>query len=361
MVPPGPLALLSSFLYYTELSSIPAIDDLGDAVRNTANSTLTLLYTLALVIWGLTLNRSRAWRTDGGTAAFGTFALILGVAGTAINFLEVKEDRMRWLPSVVECVLLWQSWVGFWWWVGAGMWNGEAEELERKGAKKRKRSEAKKAKKELKEARALAAATFSAGASSATETSSVRRRRPLTAEEPIEMVPLGASLKRPRVTLNVNGQPTESVSSGSTPPPIPSFLDPFYSLFRPFLVRLRVAHDEAAVKKASEPQPPTEGWGLRQLGLRRRRERGERTAELSRGEVDAGDVRAGYLQDGAQHLEEWEDEVSEESDDDVLRRRRDQAPPSRRARNDGRIGEGSRWTQRGVIARWRLRERDTFD
>jgi hypothetical protein len=111
----GPLALATAGLTFTSLSPHPAVIDLGDAIRNTANSSLTLLYTFALFIWGLTLNRSRAWRTDGGTATFGILALMLGVLGTAVNFVEIKEDRMRWLPGVVTCVLLWQSWVGFWW------------------------------------------------------------------------------------------------------------------------------------------------------------------------------------------------------------------------------------------------------
>lgn len=111
----GPLALATAGLTFTSMSPHAAVVDLGDAIRNTANSSLTLLYTLALFIWGMALNRKRAWRTDGGTAAFGILALILGVLGTAVNFVEIKEDRMRWLPGVVTCVLLWQSWVGFWW------------------------------------------------------------------------------------------------------------------------------------------------------------------------------------------------------------------------------------------------------
>ena len=127
---------------------MPAVGDLGDAIRNTANSTLTLLYTLAIFIWGLTLNRARAWRTDGGTAAFGIIALILGVTGTAINFLEVKEDRMRWLPDVISCVLLWQSWMGFWWWVGAGMWTGEAEDVNRKEERARRKEDKKRQRRE---------------------------------------------------------------------------------------------------------------------------------------------------------------------------------------------------------------------
>ena len=59
-------------------------------VRNVCNATLSLLFTLALFIWGLLVNRKQAWRTDGGTAAFGCAALSLAVVSTALNFLYVQ-------------------------------------------------------------------------------------------------------------------------------------------------------------------------------------------------------------------------------------------------------------------------------
>ncbi|KAK4693077.1 hypothetical protein P7C70_g9001, partial [Phenoliferia sp. Uapishka_3] len=192
----GPLALMSSFLTFTALSSVGAVQDLGDAIRNTANSTLTLLYTLAIFIWGLTLNRSRAWRTDGGTAAFGIIALILGVTGTAVNFVEVKEDRMRWLPDIISCVLVWQSWMGFWW-------------RERLGR------ERKVVVTELSGSRSSAREGMGAGAS---ETS--RRRRPATnfVEAPPEEIEMN--------NLRPHGPPS-STSSNSTPPPAHTILSPF--------------------------------------------------------------------------------------------------------------------------------------
>ncbi|GAA5980741.1 hypothetical protein JCM10908_001760 [Rhodotorula pacifica] len=156
----GPLALASSALNFTTLSPHPAVNDLGDAIRDTCTSSLTLLYTMALFIWGLTINRSRAWRTEGGTSSFGILALFLGVVGTAVNFVEIREERMRWLPGVVTCILLWQSWLGFWWWVGAGMWTGEAEDVERKREKERRKEERRRKKRE---ATALAAAGAGAG------------------------------------------------------------------------------------------------------------------------------------------------------------------------------------------------------
>ncbi|KAH8922702.1 hypothetical protein BT69DRAFT_1205039, partial [Atractiella rhizophila] len=109
-----PLALISASLSFTSLSSIPSIVDLGDAIRVICNSTLTLLYTVGLLIWSLYLNRQRAWRHQGDETAlgFGIISLFLAVTGTAVNYLEVKEDRLGWLPNVVWCILLWQSWTG---------------------------------------------------------------------------------------------------------------------------------------------------------------------------------------------------------------------------------------------------------
>jgi hypothetical protein len=123
----GPIALASSATTFTALSSSESSIRAGLIARNIFNSTLTLLFTSALFIWGLYINRRRAWRTDGGTAAFGAGALVLAVGGTAVNFLEVKVDGLEWLNHLLWAIILWQSWVGWWWWVGAGMGIGEVE------------------------------------------------------------------------------------------------------------------------------------------------------------------------------------------------------------------------------------------
>lgn len=123
----GPIALASSATTFAALSSSESSIRAGLIARNIFNSTLTLLFTSALFIWGLYINRRRAWRTDGGTAAFGAGALVLAVGGTAVNFLEVKVDGLEWLNHLLWAIILWQSWVGWWWWVGAGMGIGEVE------------------------------------------------------------------------------------------------------------------------------------------------------------------------------------------------------------------------------------------
>jgi hypothetical protein len=114
-------------LTFSSLSDRRTTIDLGDAIRNVFDGTLLLIFSVSLVIWGLLVNRKRAWRFDGGTAAFGAGATILAIISTAINFVEVKEDTINWLQNLLWAIVLWQSWLGFWWWVGSGMGVGEVE------------------------------------------------------------------------------------------------------------------------------------------------------------------------------------------------------------------------------------------
>ncbi|KAM0793562.1 hypothetical protein ACM66B_000998 [Microbotryomycetes sp. NB124-2] len=394
----GPLALATAGLYFTSLAQHPAVIDLGDAIRTTANSSLTLLYTFALFIWGLTLNRKRAWRTDGGTAAFGILAMILGVMGTAVNFVEIREDRMRWLPGVVTCILLWQSWVGFWWWVGAGMWTGEAEDVERREARKVRRAEAKKARREARDREQRAATTSGASVAG----TSVRRRnvtRPVVEEE-IEMRDM-ATGERATTTAAADAPiaaaagaegTNDSVSSGSTSqPPSHHFYTPVLSWFAPFFDRLRNAHDEAAVAKAALPSGLPEdvrrGWGIKALMLKGKRERGERRegrvgTVVRGGERDATERRAGFEADGGTRLggEDWEDDIDTTESGGSASRRNAYPPPSqaaaarRHADDEARPETGEEpaqaWAGRGMdgvwrgwrsaIARWRLADVSQF-
>lgn len=144
----GPLALINSGMEFTALADDDDLktNDLGDAIRNICNSTLTLLYTAALLIWGLIVNRRRAWRGSGGTAAFGGGSVGLALINTAISFTEIKYDRLWWLPNVCWTLTIWQSWLGFWWWVSSGMGIGEVEDRQERLERKRKREERKRRK-----------------------------------------------------------------------------------------------------------------------------------------------------------------------------------------------------------------------
>lgn len=113
------------------------------AVQNICNATLSLLFTASLFIWGLLVNRRNAWRTDGGTAAFGVGALMLAPMSTAVAFLYVPtKEQYTWMPQLMWAIILWQSFLGWWWWVGAGMGVGEVDDLlYREEKRKQKRAQ----------------------------------------------------------------------------------------------------------------------------------------------------------------------------------------------------------------------------
>ncbi|KAI0795122.1 hypothetical protein C8Q75DRAFT_749002 [Abortiporus biennis] len=138
----GPLAIVSAIMQLLPLHD-PQDDKLisiSSAVQNVCNATLSLIFTAALFIWGFLVNRRQAWRTDGGTAAFGAGALMLALASTAITFIYIpNKDQYVWMPPLMWAVILWQSFLGWWWWVGSGMGVGEVDELLRREEKRRRR------------------------------------------------------------------------------------------------------------------------------------------------------------------------------------------------------------------------------
>lgn len=95
-------------MQFCSLASNKRAQDLGDAIRGVCNTTLALLFSAALFIWGFGVNRKRAWRTDGGTAAFGAAAIILSGLSVAINFILIFVDDLTWLPALSWVVVLWQ-------------------------------------------------------------------------------------------------------------------------------------------------------------------------------------------------------------------------------------------------------------
>lgn len=141
----GPMAVVASVMQLVPISQNIKVTDIASAIRNVCNATLSLLFTASLFIWGLLVNRKQAWRTDGGTAAFGAAALTLAIVQTGLNILYVpREEEYVWLPGLIWAVILWQSFLGWWWWVGAGSGSGlrgqdEVEEMERRERKRAKR------------------------------------------------------------------------------------------------------------------------------------------------------------------------------------------------------------------------------
>ncbi|KAF8161346.1 hypothetical protein B0H34DRAFT_806622 [Crassisporium funariophilum] len=150
----GPLAVVAAVMQLLPISGSTSVNTIASAVRNVCNATLSLLFTVALFIWGLLVNRKQAWRTDGGTAVFGCAALALAIVSTALNFLYIhKEEEFVWLPGLMWAVVLWQSFLGWWWWVGAGSGSGFASEDENREEKLRREAKREERKREAREKR----------------------------------------------------------------------------------------------------------------------------------------------------------------------------------------------------------------
>ena len=123
-----PLALAAAIMQLIPIEGIESNKTTvvaSSIIRNISNATLSFLFTTALFIWGFFVNRSQAWRTDGGTAIFGSGALSLATISTALNVLYIdRATEYVWLPGLMWAVVLWQSFLGWWWWVGAGSGGG---------------------------------------------------------------------------------------------------------------------------------------------------------------------------------------------------------------------------------------------
>ncbi|KAH9944796.1 hypothetical protein B0H21DRAFT_877490 [Amylocystis lapponica] len=136
----GPLALLSAVMQLMRVHASTNLTSVASAVQNVCNATLSLLFTMALFLWGFCINRTQAWRTDGGTAAFGAGALMLAPMSTAIAFVYIPHrNQYPWMQQLMWAVILWQSFLGWWWWVGAGMGVGEVDDFLRRAEKRQRR------------------------------------------------------------------------------------------------------------------------------------------------------------------------------------------------------------------------------
>lgn len=136
----GPLAIASAVMQVMHIRNDDKLVSICSAVQNICNATLSLLFTTSLFLWGTLVNRKQAWRTDGGTAAFGAGAMTLALLSSAITFLYIpSKNQFVWMPGLMWSVVLWQSFLGWWWWVGAGMGVGEVDELLRRAEKRRRK------------------------------------------------------------------------------------------------------------------------------------------------------------------------------------------------------------------------------
>ena len=119
----GPMALVQAGMFFADFARFNDFKtiDLADALVNICDASLALLYTSGLLIWGGFVNWRRAWRTDGSTAAFGISVLVVAVCKTVVSFVHIAYDRAYWIRLLSATFTNWQCWLGFWWWVSAGM------------------------------------------------------------------------------------------------------------------------------------------------------------------------------------------------------------------------------------------------
>ena len=136
----GPLAIIAAGMQLAPLHPSDRFNNIANGVRNVCNATLSLLFTISLLIWGFVVNRKQAWRTDGGTAAFGAGAILLALTYTALTISYIpSRDQFEWVSGLTGAVILWQSFFAWWWWVGAGMGISEVDEWLRRSEKRHKR------------------------------------------------------------------------------------------------------------------------------------------------------------------------------------------------------------------------------
>ena len=326
------------------------VASLSEDTRNVCNAALSLLFTSFLIIWGCFINRRQAWRTDGGTAAFGAGAIILAFFSTTLNFVYIpRQDQYTWMPKLMWAVTLWQSFLGWWWWVGAGMGVREVEELlHRENKRQQKR---------------LARAQ--------------RRKEHREKAKSVWKGVTGAfkSGTRPDSSPDVARAHSGDASSLSTATALgPWVWSHPVQVVQRWFARLRHAHLTAAHIQAAERaerlhqvyqreeernadwdhRKQVVGWGLGSYTIREaereRREEIEMVDRIPQIEQDEGEG------EGEGEEEEWRDEPPSQDPllNDTLRRRTRAGPQT----EDESMGSSMWWW--GPLRRWRLKDSTTY-
>ncbi|KAF7296028.1 hypothetical protein MKEN_01417800 [Mycena kentingensis (nom. inval.)] len=288
----GPLAIVAAIMQLIPIGNSKSVSTYASAVRNVCNATLSLLFTMALFIWGLFVKRKDAWRTDGGTAAFGCGALALALVSTALNFLYVpREEEYMWLPGLMWAVVLWQSFLGWWWWVGAGTeLSLDSDELERIARRAEKRAARKQEAKQRRIDTKERAKVVLRGVTGAFGGGALRQRRGEDHSISPPLSPVAGAERAPSTSSST----LSSASSYAAPLPsfLPTFMHQWYS-------SLRHAHVTAARQQAVErverirelerTDAVRSGWRLGSFAWkvdRRQRETLERAREQERRDME---------------------------------------------------------------------------
>lgn len=331
---------------------------LAEDTRNVCNAALSLLFTSALIIWGFFVNREAAWRTDGGTAAFGAGAIVLALISTTLNFIYIpSQDQYLWMPKLMWSVVMWQSFLGWWWWVGAGVGVRQVEEMLKKEEKRERKRKLKTQKKKEQREKAI---TMWNGVTGAFKT---KRDQDHTLEssndrEEFDRTPSQNIVNAPSTA--------DSTTNGSSRAILPlQFLNHWYARLRhAHLIAARlqaververiqqVYGREEARNSLREPGAQVVGWGLGSFGLR--------GVDRDRREVHGlEDIEEDQAKDDWGHIA-----GSERSPPDQSFRRRGYQPeqhPSQQAppTPEAELGWTSLWWW-GPLRRWRLRDSTVY-
>ncbi|KAI0317610.1 hypothetical protein OF83DRAFT_1120299 [Amylostereum chailletii] len=346
----GPLAIVAAVMQMFEISQKGTATGIPDAVRNICNATLSLLFTIALFLWGFVVNRKQAWRTDGGTAIFGAGALFLAISSTALTFVYIPSaEQYDYLPPLTGAVMLWQSFLGWWWWVGAGMGVGEVEELMRREEKRRRKKRVRDARrKEHKEkARVLwsdMTGKLTGRARRGSSSTSSASEPPTSPTSPTS----ATSLSTPSASVLQNAWLGRRVLNTSL-----AYIRATMQYLRHShivaaqqraegqVARMNAAFGEEAAHDTPDRPPAVHGWGLGSFGIRQR-EREERSIEM---EGFEGLVRRRH--------DHGEDEGTTEERVEV---RIEELPPTPKTIQDPRA---SVWWW-GPLRRWRLQDSTVY-
>lgn len=310
----GPLAVVAALTQFAPLKPHLAFISAMMSVRNVCNATLTFLFGISLAIWGFVVNRKQAWRTDGGTAAFGIGAIILALASTAITIAYIpSRDQFEWVPGLTGSIVLWQSFLGWWWWVGAGMGISEVDEWLKRAEKRRKRRIARQARRAERKIRFLGAWNTMTGGARVTSASSTALER---TPSDVNAVPEGNNVGSDTDSLPPSSRSDDN--SVRSQPPDNGYRQagwywPWNLLWSTYR-HIRNAHISAARHRALERSehiresfgvdgpaahvPATSGWNLGTFGVREREAREvafemegvERLVHRSRGGAAAAEM-----------------------------------------------------------------------
>jgi hypothetical protein len=371
----GPLAIIAALTQFAHFRDNLNFIFAAAAVRNVCNATLSILFTVSLLFWGFVVNRHQAWRTDGGTAAFGVGAILFALLSTALTIAYIpSRDQFEWVPGLIGVIVLWQSFLGWWWWVGAGMGISEVDEWLNRAEKRRKRRTAREASKKGPKRRLR-------GAWNAVTGGGARERGVTTAME-IEMTAMAGvngpdsnslhgSTKSTATTTSTTGGAQEHDDSNSE---VGGGRFWPLSLIRNTFRYVRNAHVSAARARAleriehirevfgydgsspAEVSPATPGWGLGSFGVHER----EGTSSTIQG-------AAFEMEEGTRGLVRRGREAEVEEDDDggngdgeattmrTRRRRMERSHRSSEPPEEPPSSSSSMWWW-GPLRRWRLQD-----